>query len=137
MDYIKSLAKSFAITIISIFIASLLLTCLYYFNIISSNIYNVMKLIIFLGAIFINSIIIGKKAKKYGLIEGLKLGGLFIIVMIITQASTKNDFGLKTFIYSIIILYFANIFTKSAGNISKNFSVNRWNNRIINHIYII
>ena len=104
MDYIKSLAKSFAITIISIFIASLLLTCLYYFNIISSNIYNVMKLIIFLGAIFINSIIIGKKAKKYGLIEGLKLGGLFIIVMIITQTKTKNDFGLKTFIYSIIIL---------------------------------
>ena len=109
MDYIKSLAKSFAITIISIFIASLLLTCLYYFNIISSNIYNIMKLIIILGTIFINSIITGKKAKKYGLIEGLKLGGLFIIVMIITQASTKNDFGIRTFIYSIIILLTAGI----------------------------
>ena len=109
MDYIKSLAKSFIITIISIIIASLLLTCLYYFNVIDSNIYNVTKLIIVLGSIFINSIILGRKSKKYGLVEGLKLGGIFLIAMIITLTFTKDNFGLNTFVYSIIILLTAGV----------------------------
>ncbi len=109
MDYIKSLAKSFIITIVSIFVSSLLLTCLYYFNVIGSNVYNVMKLVIILGAIFINSIILGRKSKKYGLVEGLKLGGLFLIVMIITLAFTDGEFGVRTFIYSFIILLTAGV----------------------------
>ena len=104
MNYIKKLGLSFLITLLSIFILSLLLTTFYYFNLINSNVYNILKLAIIIFVLFINSIILGKKAPKYGLLEGLKLGTFFLIIMLVITSLTKTNFSIRTFIYSIIIL---------------------------------
>lgn len=112
MNYLKRLGKVILFTLISIIILGLLLNTLYYFDIISNNIYNIMKMIIVLATLFINALILGKNTDKYGILEGLKLGAIFILIMIIIKIITNSTFDIRTFIYSIII-----ILTTSIGSI--------------------
>ena len=112
MNYLKRLGKVILFTLLSIIILGLLLNTLYYFDIISNNIYNIMKMFIVLTTLFINALILGKNTDKYGILEGLKLGAIFILIMIIIKIITNSTFDIRTFIYSIII-----ILTTSIGSI--------------------
>ena len=112
MAYLKKIGKVLLITFSSIIVLGLLLNTLYYFDIISNNIYNIMKMIIVLATLFVNALILGKNTDKYGILEGLKLGAIFILIMIIIKIITNSTFDIRTFIYSIII-----ILTTSIGSI--------------------
>ena len=104
MNYLKKLGKIIITTLLSIIILGFILTILYYFDIINNNIYNIMKMIIVLLSLFINAFFLGKNSTKYGLVEGLKLGAIFLIIMFIIKIFTSNSFDIRTVIYSIIIL---------------------------------
>lgn len=104
MNYLKKIGKFLLTTFISIIVLSFVLTIFYYFDIISNNIYNIMKMIIVIGSLFINSLLLGKNSNKYGIVEGLKLGGIFLIIMIIIKLITNSSFDIRTLIYSLIIL---------------------------------
>ena len=104
MSYLKKIGKFILITFISIIVLGLLLNTLYYFDIISNNVYNIMKMIIVLGSLFINSLFLGKASLKHGIVEGLKLGAIFLLVMVILKIITNSAFDIRTGIYSIIIL---------------------------------
>ena len=104
MNYLKKIGKFLLTTFISIIALSFVLTIFYYFDIISNNIYNIMKMIIVIGSLFINSLLLGKNSNKYGIVEGLKLGAIFLIVMIIIKLITNSPFDIITLIYSLIIL---------------------------------
>ncbi len=104
MNYLKTLGKVLLTTYLSIIILGFILTIFYYFDVINNNIYNIMKMIIILASLFINAFILGKKCEKYGLVEGLKLGGIFLLIMIIIKLVTNNSFDIRTFIYGVIIL---------------------------------
>ncbi len=104
MNYLKKIGKILLITFISIVILGLILNTLYYFDIISNNIYNIMKMIIVLLVLFISAFLLGKSSSKYGLVEGLKLGAIFLLIMIILKVINSSAFDIRTFIYSIIIL---------------------------------
>lgn len=104
MTYLKKIGKVLLITFSSIIILGLILNTLYYFDIISNNIYNIMKLVIILITLFVNALLLGKNTDKYGLLEGLKLGLIFILIMIAIKLATNNSFDIRTFIYSLIIL---------------------------------
>lgn len=104
MNYLKKIGKFLLTTFISIIALSFVLTIFYYFDIISNNIYNIMKMIIVIGSLFINSLLLGKNSNKYGIVEGLKLGAIFLIVMIIIKLITNSSFDIRTLIYSLIIL---------------------------------
>lgn len=104
MAYLKKLGKFLLITFISIIIFGLILNTFYYFDIINNNVYNIMKLVIVLGALFINAFFLGKNSSKYGLVEGLKLGGIFLIIMFIIKLLMNSSFDIRTIIYSFIIL---------------------------------
>ena len=104
MNYLKRLGKIIVTTILSIIILGFILTTLYYFDIISNNIYNIMKMIIVLLSLFINAFFLGKNSSKYGLVEGLKLGAIVLIIMFIMKIFTSSSFDIRTVIYSIIIL---------------------------------
>ena len=104
MNYLKKIGKFTLTTLISIVVLGLILNTLYYFNIINNNIYNTMKLIIVLLTLFINAFLLGKSSSKYGIVEGLKLGAIFLFTMIILKLITRNTFDIRTLIYSIIIL---------------------------------
>ncbi len=104
MNYLKKIGKFILITFVSIIILGLILNTLYYFDVINNNIYNIMKMVIVLGVLFINALFLGKSSNKYGIVEGLKLGAIFLLVMIILKLITNSSFDIRTFIYSFIIL---------------------------------
>ena len=112
MNYLKKIGKFTLTLLLSIMILCFILSIFYYYDIINNNIYNIMKLIIVIATLFINAILLGKNTNKYGLVEGLKLGGIFIIIMIIIKAIFNSNFDIRFFIYSIIILL-----TTSVGSI--------------------
>lgn len=104
MNYLKRLGKVILSTLLSIIILNLILTTLYYFDIINNNIYNIMKMIIVLLSLFFNAFFLSQNSPKYGIVEGLKLGTIFLLIMIIIKIITNSSFDIKTFIYSLIIL---------------------------------
>ena len=109
MNYLKKLGKIVITTILSIIILGFILTILYYFDVINNNIYNIMKMIIVLLSLFINSYLLGKNSSKYGLIEGLKLGAIILVIMFVLKIITNSSFDIRTFIYSIILLLTSSI----------------------------
>lgn len=104
MKIIKKYSLHFLYTIISIVICLLLLTTLYHFNIISSNIYQILKLIILLVNILISSIILGKKASSKGYLEGIKLGIFMILLCILITLLTGQDLKIRLLLYDSMIL---------------------------------
>ena len=104
MNYLKKLGKFILIIFLSIMILGLIINTLYYFDIINNNIYNIMKMVIVLGVLFINALFLGKNSNKYGIVEGLKLGAIFLLVMVILKLVTNSSFDTRAIIYSIIIL---------------------------------
>lgn len=104
MSYLKRLGKILLSTFISIVALGFLLNVLYYFDIIEGNIYNIMKMIIVLICLFVNAFLLGKESLRHGIVEGLKLGAIFLIIMIIIKLITNSSFDIRTLIYSLIIL---------------------------------
>ena len=104
MNYLKKIGKIILLTFSSIIILGLILNTLYYFDVIGNNIYNIAKMIIVLVILFINALLLGKSSDKYGLVEGLKLGGIFLLIMVILKVTLNSSFDIRTLIYSIIIL---------------------------------
>ena len=60
MKYIKTMIFEFSILIIS----TLVLTILYYFNIINSNVNNILKILIFIITFILSGMYIGKQTNK-------------------------------------------------------------------------
>ena len=104
MNYLKKLGKFLLIIFSSILILGLLLNTLYYFDIVNNNIYNIMKMLIVLVTLFVSALFFGKSSLKYGFVEGLKPGAIFLLVMVILKLITNSAFDIRTGIYSIIIL---------------------------------
>lgn len=104
MNYLKKIGKILLITVSSILILGLILNTLYYFDVISNNIYNIAKMLIVLIVLFINALLLGKNSNKYGILEGIKLGGIFLLIMVILKVVLNSSFDIRTLIYSIIIL---------------------------------
>lgn len=90
-------------TVAGVIISLLLLTCLYYFNIIGDGIFSFLKLFIIIISIFINSFILGTKTSKKGYLEGAKFGMAIILLMIIPTL-ISGKFMFRVIIYYLIIL---------------------------------
>ena len=79
------------------------ITILYYFNIINDSTYSVLKLIILLLSIFINSFILGINTSNKKYIEGIKYGIIFIILLFIPTI-ILNSFKIRVLIYYLLII---------------------------------
>lgn len=99
---LKHYLKYFSILLISIIIPIFILTIFNYFEIINNT--NILKLIITLISILINSFYLGKNSKSKGYIEGLKFGIIFIIFITLFNLILVNEFSLKMIIYYLLIL---------------------------------
>lgn len=101
MKYLKSLLW----VIIPFLISSLIITILYYFNIINDNIYTYTGLFSTLISLFIGGVYLGKHSSRKGWLEGLKLGGTIIIILfMINYLGFGYKLSLKIFIYYLILL---------------------------------
>lgn len=104
LKYLNSILKVLLINILLILLLSSFTTLLYYFNLLSSGVYNIFKLLIPLFSIFITTISFTKKVKEKGWFEGLKLGLLLIIVFIAISSFASTSFSIKMMLYYLIIL---------------------------------
>lgn len=114
MIYLKKYGLRLLYTLTSLFICLLLLTTIYYFNLISPNTYKILKIIILLVNIFISGYILGKKANNKGYLEGLKLALIIIPIFFILTLLTTNGLEVKLILYYFIIL-FTSIFGSMFG----------------------
>lgn len=72
---------------------------------VNSTITNLLIFIFNIILFFIFGLKSGKKASNKGYLAGLKVGGLFLLVLIIISLFTsKNIFSLSTFIYYLVLI---------------------------------
>lgn len=113
MSYIKAILFN----VLELFVLIFLITILYYFNIINDKTFSILKLIILLFSIFINSFILGKNTKKKSYLEGIIYGIILItILLLITLILSKVQIKLLVF-YPLILL--TSIFGSIIGGIKK------------------
>lgn len=97
--------KSFLVFLGILLFFSFLITLLYYFNWIPSQVVNVLKLIIIIFSFFTGGFFISKNSKQKGWLEGLKCGGVFLLIMFLFRILIlRNGFFWKDFIYYGILL---------------------------------
>ena len=101
---IKKYLISYAYTLGIIIGGTFLITVLNYFNIFTSNLTNIIKLIIVIVSMFIGAFLLGKKSLKKGYFEGIKYGTLFTILLIIINLLFIKDFKLTSIVYFLIII---------------------------------
>jgi len=114
MTYLKKYGLRLAYTIASVLISVLLLTTLYYFDIVGANTYKILKVVVILINIFISSFILGGKVSSKGYLEGLKLAGIIIPIFFILSILTSQVIKLRIILYYLIVL-FTSIFGSMVG----------------------
>lgn len=106
MKYLKNIGLSMGIIVVSLLVITFLFSTLYYFKLISSTTLSILKIIVPIISLLIGGIIIGRKSDKKGWLEGLKLGLIFLILLILFNIlGLEAKIELKnTIYYSIIII---------------------------------
>lgn len=95
----KGLGISFLVTLISIFLFSIILT---YTNISEAIIPTVIVVLTFVS-ILIGSIISMKKTSKNGLINGAIIGGTYVILLYLISSTLNTGFALNGYTIGMII----------------------------------
>lgn len=105
MKYLKNISISILYIIVSILILTFITTLFSYFNIIGEKTISIFKITIPIISLFIGGFYIGKRSIKKGWFEGLKLGLIFIILLIIFEFFALDiSFKGKNIIYYLIII---------------------------------
>lgn len=106
MKYLKNLGISFIYIISTLLIFTLITTIFSYFNILNDKVTSIVKIIIPIISMFIGGFFIGKNSNKKGFLEGLKLGVIFSIILIIfNYLAFDYSFKIKYLLfYSILII---------------------------------
>ena len=88
---------------IILLVGTLVITLVNYFDILGSKIVSILRLILPLGAMFVSSYGLGKSSDKKGYLEGLKLGGIIILIfMVLVLLLDKLSF--KCILYYAIMM---------------------------------
>ncbi len=124
MNYIKNVTFSILYIIGFILFLTFILTLFSYFNILSSKVVSIFKILIPVISLFIGGFYLGKRSNKKGWFEGLKLGLIFLILLVIFEFLALNiNFEVKNILYYLIIL--ASTSFGSIVGINKNIAQNK------------
>jgi putative membrane protein (TIGR04086 family) len=105
MKEIKRYGKQIAIFTITMIGSALIFSILQYFHLLSVNISHFLSTFLILLLAFAFGIINGKNADKNGYLEGIKIGGLQLITMILLNTIIFGiHFKLGSLLYYISIL---------------------------------
>ena len=99
---IINLFKGAILIITSIFVSTIIINILYYFDIINVNLIKYIKLFLLVIIFLAGGIYIGKKSTSKGYINGLKLS-LIIVVFTFILSIILGNFKLIRIIYYILI----------------------------------
>lgn len=105
MEYLKNIGKSLLYIFSIIIISTFLITVLNYFNIIGTKIMAILKVLIILIAMFIGGYLIGKNSKQKGWLEGIKLSGIVIVILVLFKyLGLQDKFSIDHLIYYLILI---------------------------------
>lgn len=105
MNYLKNLGIAFLYALVSFLLLTLLMTTFSYFNILKDGGVTVLKIMIPIISLFIAGFILGKKALKKGWLEGIKIGAVCCIFMIIVNyLAYSYGFEIKNLLYYLILI---------------------------------
>lgn len=106
MKNIKTYLNYLGISLISILVGLLVISTLYYFDILSNNIVSYIRVIYMMLVIFIISFILGKNTDKNGYLAGIKFGLMNIISFLIFGLIFFRDgLQLRLILYDFILLF--------------------------------
>ena len=112
--YLTPILYTLAFLVIGTFFTSIL----YYFNITSDKVNQILIYLIATIAMFIGSIIFAKNNKYKGIISGLLyFVGWFVIMLIMSLLVFKSSFKISSLIYYGVLM----IFSELGGIIGKNY----------------
>ncbi len=105
MYYFKKIGFSLLYIVISILALTFIFTILNYFSIISDKLISIFKMFIPIISLFIGGLYLGKNSKGKIFFEGLKLGLIFsILIILINLIILSSPFKIKfTLLYLILI----------------------------------
>lgn len=106
---IKNYFKGLLYIIIIIISLTIILTLFNYFGIVKGGLFTILKLLIPIFSIIYASLMIGKKARQKGYIEGIKFGIITIMMLVILNFIFGNNFEWKNIIYYLILLLFSTL----------------------------
>lgn len=113
--YLKSLGYIFVLIITLTF----LVTILNYIGLFKGTFFTILKFIIPAISMFIGGVIIGKNSEKKGWLNGLKIGVIAILIIVLVSVIAKNTFNIKNIIYYIMLLAIC-VFGSMIGISKKN-----------------
>ncbi len=113
MNITKGVVISFAITLIGIFLFSIILT----YSSISDSIIPTSIMMITSISIFISSLLCMRKMNKNGLIKGALIGGIYVLLLYLISSILNTGFNFN--IYSVIMMIL--------GVVSGIIGRNNWN----------
>ena len=96
--------KSLLFISISLIIFNLIISILYYFNVLNDNSINYINFIIIILSMLIGGIYIGSKTNKKGYFEGLKIGLIIFILFFLVSYLGFNSFKIKYLIYYLVLI---------------------------------
>ena len=103
--YFETMSICFGVGLLSLLVSSFILTVLNYFDLVTGNIFTVLKLLIPFLSLLIAGILLGRKSKSKGWLEGLKLSLGFIILFTLIQLFFLEDpFRLTNVLYDAILM---------------------------------
>ena len=112
--YLTPILYTLAFLVIGTFFTSIL----YYFNITSDKVNQILIYLIAIISMFVGSIIFAKNNKYKGIISGLLyFVGWFVIMLIISLLVFKSSFKISSLIYYGVLM----IFSVLGGIIGKNY----------------
>ena len=116
----KKLAISLIYIVSSILVLTLLFTLINYFNVINDKTMSIFKIIIPIISLFIGGIYLGLNTKFKGFCNGLKLGLVFIFIMILLNIIFISSFEFKNILYYLILLITTTLGSMIGINIKKS-----------------
>ena len=104
MKYLKKIGFACIYSMSSILILTFLLTIFSFFNIMGEKVISIFKIIIPLLSLLIGGFYIGKKSNKQIVIEGLKFGIIFSILLVLFNLILSNPFKTKYILFYLILI---------------------------------
>lgn len=112
MKYLKNIIFSLGTFILVLLVFTFLISFFSYFNIMNDNITTIFKMFIPIISILTSSIYMGINSNKLGWLEGLKLGIIICILLLLFSILGLN----KNFKINQILFYSILIFTSIIGS---------------------
>lgn len=100
---IRKYIKVSIFLLVSFLIILLFLNTLYYFNIISIKVFNIIRFISSLILLFFAGFKMGRGATKNGYLEGVKIGFFIVLLFFSISLLFKEKVSVNLFIYYIIL----------------------------------